>query len=165
MSENGKLLGIGRIGDRLANTRYMLRYPRLANSLPSTEFDWGPDGPPPDRSYLEDVLLPQLAQEGPCMLSVGVANYTKCYRRIVGKARPGIQYVTTDAGVDLDEKGIPILRLNVTDPNFPDQIRSSLRKKRKEFPHFDSIVLNGIIGWGINSIDEIKQAMNYPAAS
>jgi SAM-dependent methyltransferase len=110
---------------------------------------WGFKGTPSDRAYLETVLLPGLAQTGSAMLFVGVAPYTDRYKDIVG---PG--FVTTDpARPDLAD-----FTLDFSHPEFPSQIRAGLVKKGTPIASFDSVVANGVIGWGIETEDDVRQS-------
>lgn len=121
------------------------------------EFSWSLKGPPPDRTYLEDTLLPDLATRGSAMLFVGVADYTGHYDRLVGS---GVRFVTTDASLDIDEHGKPEFIFNISDPNFSHQLRQALAANREDIVYFDSIVLNGIFGWGTNTEPAIEQSLH-----
>jgi SAM-dependent methyltransferase len=103
---------------------------------------------PPDRRLLEGVILPGLAAEAGCarVLSVGVSWYTRRYAEIFGKSA----FVT----IDLD---------GTHEPDVVGDLRD-LETLFAEADAFDLILMNGVIGFGLNAKDPVDHALRACAA-
>jgi hypothetical protein len=101
---------------------------------------------PPDRRLLERAFLPALSADPDIkrVLFVGVANYCD-YRRCFERA----EYITIDPNVQPGAAG------------GKEHIQDTLQNLGRHFPkdHFDLIILNGVIGWGLNDPGEIERAI------
>ncbi len=91
---------------------------------------------PPDRVVLEDTILPHCASAGGPVLFVGVRFYTRRY-----PARcPGVEFVTLDRDPGMARYGAPrhlIAALEDLGRHHPA-------------PHFRHIIVNGVLGWGLD---------------
>ena len=103
--------------------------------------------PTPKRSrvYLEEVWLPYLGQFPP-VLDVGKASITAHYPRLFGTD----QYVS----VDVEPRKAPDLVADVTTPEFVDQARA-------RHPTYGSILFNGLIGYGIDSLAAVEVSLRH----
>jgi hypothetical protein len=118
-------------------------------------YRWPEPGIPPDREFLERRLLPNLAQIGRYMLFVGVADYTDDYPQIVG---PGVRFVTTDSRVMTGASGTADFAYDMSDLTAPGKITDALMiEKGDVITHFDTVVLNDVIGFGTNDESQISR--------
>lgn len=101
---------------------------------------------PPDRRLLERVFIPAFAGSPDIkrVLFVGVADYCD-YRNHFNRG----EYITIDPNV----------------PAGPDgrgkHIQDTLQNLGHHFSkhHFDLIIMNGVLGWGLNDPDDIELAI------
>lgn len=100
--------------------------------------------PPIERLYLEEKLLPDICKYGP-ILFIGTSWYTDHYKAIVGNK-------TTFVTLDVQERKNPDIVGDITDENI-------IFKVNKLSIHFSTIILNGVIGYGINNGDQLNQAI------
>jgi hypothetical protein len=105
---------------------------------------------PPDRRLLEDEILPALAKETDRVLFVGVQWYTERYRAIFA----GKTFATIDPNPELAKFGSATHAVDVVEnvsKHFPDTA-------------FDAIVMNGVIGFGLNDVAMVDAALVACAA-
>lgn len=99
---------------------------------------------PPDRRLLERVFIPELAADKNIrrILFVGVAGYCDYRQRF-----PDAEFTTIDPQVHSEG------RIN--------HIQDRLIHLDRYFPaeHFDLIILNGVLGWGLNEMPEIDATL------
>lgn len=102
---------------------------------------------PPDRRLLERTILPHYGADPDFhrVLFVGVQRYTRGYQRFF----PGKRYITIDASLTARRHGA---RHHVFD---------SVENLRQYFDEqsFDLIVMNGVIGWGLDEVGSIARAL------
>lgn len=108
---------------------------------------------PPDRRLLEEVILPGLAAEpgNQRILSVGVAWYTQGYAR----AFEGRTFAT----LDLDPSRAAF--------GGTKHVVGDLRDLERHFEDeeaFDVILMNGVIGYGLDIRDDVDRALRACAA-
>jgi SAM-dependent methyltransferase len=103
---------------------------------------------PPDRRILERAILPAFAGRASCrrVLFVGVRPYVRAYQRHF----PAQEYVTIDPN--------PRMRPFGSSRHVVDGIENL----RVHFApcYFDLIVLNGVIGWGVDSEQAAERALD-----
>jgi hypothetical protein len=104
--------------------------------------------PSHDRSILEDVILPYFARDPRChkILFVGCAAYTQWYEELFQHQ----EYWT------IDPKRVK--RQYGSKRHLIDSIAQIGRYVPRDY--FDLIVMNGVIGFGLNCLDEIEQAVD-----
>lgn len=94
---------------------------------------------PPDRRVLERIILPQLAKvdSGKRVLFVGVRFYTRHYARLFQET----EFVTMDADPRMRKHGAR------------EHVVERLENLGRCFPsgNFEAIVVNGVLGWGIDT--------------
>ena len=100
---------------------------------------------PPDRMLLEQEILPALAKEAERVLFVGVQWYTARYRAIF----EGKTFATIDPKDELAEFGSEAHAVD-----FVENVE-------KHFPGttFDAVVMNGVIGYGLDDEAKIDAAL------
>jgi SAM-dependent methyltransferase len=102
---------------------------------------------PPDRRLLERVILPWFANQAWCrrVLFVGVRFYVRHYPRLFR----GREYVTIDRNPRTRWFG------------GPRHIVDSIEHVDRHYPagYFDLVVLNGVLGWGIDDLDSAGVAL------
>lgn len=108
---------------------------------------------PPDRRVLEEDVLPTLALEpgNDRILSVGVAWYTRRY----ADAFVGKEYVTLDHDPARSSFGAA------------RHVTAELRDLEQHVPEsapFDVILMNGVIGYGLDTASDVDQALRACAA-
>lgn len=108
---------------------------------------------PPDRRLLRRQILPALAADhaNRRILSVGVAWYTQDY----GDAFPDKTFVT----MDIDPSRAPF--------GGRDHVVGDLRDLELHFDAsrpFDVILMNGVIGYGLDNADDIDRGLRASAA-
>jgi SAM-dependent methyltransferase len=108
---------------------------------------------PPDRRLLENEILPTLAADPEIqrVLSVGVAWYTARYPDLL----PGKSYTTLD--VDPERASLAGDRHVVGD----------VRDLERHFDArhvFDAVLMNGVIGYGLDMHDDVDRALRACAA-
>jgi hypothetical protein len=108
---------------------------------------WGGLYLPPDRRVLERIILPELAKlgGGRPVLFVGVRFYTRHYSRLFRDA----QLVTMDADPRMRRYGAPehaVERVENLTHCFPPR-------------SLDAIVMNGVIGWGLDTPAAVDAAL------
>lgn len=108
---------------------------------------------PPDRRLLRDEILPVLAADASNqrILSVGVAWYTKDY----AKSFSSKSFTT----LDLD----PARASFGGAPHVVGDVRD-LERHFHAFDPFDVILLNGVIGYGLDRADDVDRALRACAA-
>lgn len=101
----------------------------------------------PDRRYLVDVIIPLVCARQPRrVLLVGCRRYTASYPRLF--CRRGVEAWTMDIDPEAARWGAP--RRHITgDASALDII--------PDFPEFDSVVFNGILGFGINDVARVRR--------
>jgi Nodulation protein S (NodS) len=101
-----------------------------------------------DRSVLEEVILPYFAKAMSCqkILFVGCAAYTQWYEELFQQK----EYWTIDPKKAKRQYG--------SARHIIDSIAHIQRYVTKDY--FDVIVINGVIGYGLNRIGEIEQAID-----
>jgi hypothetical protein len=101
-----------------------------------------------DRSILENIILPYLAADSTIqkVLFVGCAAYTRSYEDILKEK----DYWTIDPKRVKKKYGA---KRHIVD---------SITRIDKHVPknYFDVIMMNGVIGFGLNRIDDIEQAIH-----
>lgn len=102
---------------------------------------------PPDRRVLQKQILPRLVEPGRSrrVLFVGVRFYTRNYHRLLGDA----EFVTMDCDPRMARHG--------TASHVVDRLEN-LEHHFAASP-FDAIVVNGVIGWGLDSRDGVEAAL------
>jgi hypothetical protein len=108
---------------------------------------------PPDRRLLAEEIFPAIlaGPENQRILSVGVAWYTKDYARLfVGR---------TFATLDLD----PARAVFGGQPHVVGDLRD-LERHFGEQESFDVILMNGVIGYGLDVADDVDRALRACAA-
>lgn len=99
---------------------------------------------PPDRRLLEHVFIPQLAADQGIkrILFVGVADYCDYRQRF-----PDAEFITIDPQVSPEGR--------------TGHIQDRLINLGQYFAseHFDLIILNGVLGWGLNELSEINATL------
>ncbi|HVS51228.1 MAG TPA: hypothetical protein VHD62_02640 [Opitutaceae bacterium] len=102
---------------------------------------------PPDRRVLERTILPRLAQAHPQghVLFVGVKFYTRDYPRIF----PQGNLVTLDRDPRVSRHGA---REHIVDRLENVAVHAGRRR-------FAAVVVNGVIGWGIDTLDAAEAAI------
>jgi hypothetical protein len=95
------------------------------------------------REYLEQVWLPKLGSRPP-VLDVGVKSYTSHYRNLSGTA----QYVT----VDIEPEQNPDVLADILAASF-------VSLARMVYPEYQSVLFNGMIGFGIYRPVELAKVM------
>lgn len=108
---------------------------------------------PPDRRLLRHEILPALAagEQNRRILSVGVAWYTKDY----ADAFEGKTFVT----MDIDPSRAPF--------GAREHVTGDLRDLELHFSvedSFDVILLNGVIGYGLDTGDDVDRGLRASAA-
>jgi hypothetical protein len=104
---------------------------------------------PPSRRWLETVVLPILPELGfRRILFVGTGPYTSHYERIIRQA--GGMFFTSDINPSAATWGS---RKHVTIP-----IQQIYRCFDENF--FDAVILNGVFGFGVNSIVEMNKSID-----
>jgi hypothetical protein len=102
----------------------------------------------PDRSLLEQIILPHLAHSPACqtILFVGCAAYTQWYQDLFG----GKEYWTIDP---VSQKRRYGATRHVVDSvvNLRTYVSAG---------YFDAIIMNGVIGFGLNRVRDIEQAVD-----
>jgi hypothetical protein len=90
------------------------------------------------RKYLEEII--------PCfpepMLFLGWAKYTKEYGKICKMI-----------SVDIKTKVKPDIIADITTDNF-------VKKVKEQHNNYKSLIINGVIGWGVNEPEQIHKALN-----
>lgn len=99
--------------------------------------------PKKSRRYLEEEWLPLLGQHAP-VLDIGKASYTEHYPQLIGAAA----YVS----VDREESKRPELVADATAPGF-------VALARARYPEYGAVIFNGLIGYGIDSLEAIERAL------
>lgn len=101
---------------------------------------------PPDRKLLERVFLPNLASDPSVrrILFVGTANYCN-----YGNVFRGSEYVTIDPSQAGAQGG--------GQKHIMDRLANLGSYYPKEY--FDLIILNGVLGWGLDDPDDIETSM------
>lgn len=99
--------------------------------------------PKKSRRYLEEEWLPFLGQHPP-VLDIGKAVYTAHYPALAGAAA----YVS----VDRDAQKAPDLVADVAAPGFVELART-------RHPAYGAVIFNGLIGYGIDSLEEIEAGL------
>ncbi|MGZ9029943.1 MAG: methyltransferase [Burkholderiaceae bacterium] len=99
-----------------------------------------------DRQYLEHEVLPALARRADvrCVLFVGCARYTRHYEAMFPKA----EYWTIDPDPHRQRWGA---RRHIVD-------RLERLGHHRSEAHFDLIVCNGVLGWGLDARDDAEAA-------
>lgn len=92
------------------------------------------------RQYLKQVILPLLAFHQP-VLDVGIRSYNKHHKT----------YFDDYVSVDIQDRGVSFVA-DVTDPKFRGQALS-------KFPSYGSVLFNGMIGYGINTKDDLEKSL------
>lgn len=102
---------------------------------------------PPDRKLLEQVILPYYGSRNEFrrILFVGVRRYVTSYQRFFVDKR----YVTIDP--------VPHTRWFGAACHVMDRVENADRYFDGE--SFDLIVMNGVIGWGLNDEESIERAL------
>jgi SAM-dependent methyltransferase len=99
---------------------------------------------PPDRRFLERIFIPQLAADPTIkrVLFVGVAGYCDYRDRF-----PNAEFTTIDP--------------QVTPEGRTHHIQDRLINLGQYYPmeYFDLIILNGVLGWGLNEMAEINGSL------
>jgi hypothetical protein len=90
------------------------------------------------RKYLEEILP---CFQGP-MLFLGWAEYTKDYGKICDMV-----------SVDINRKVNPDITADITKTDF-------VKKVKEKHKTYKSVINNGVIGWGVNEPEHIKDALN-----
>lgn len=100
-----------------------------------------------DRSILEDVILPYLAKKTLYrrILFVGCSSYTQWYE----------EFFNTKEYWTIDPKSVK--RKYGSERHVVDSITNVGRYVVKDY--FDVIIMNGVIGFGLNRVREIEQAV------
>jgi hypothetical protein len=108
---------------------------------------------PPDRKIFQEEILPALATEPGTtrVLSVGVAWYTQSYAEIFA----GKTFTT----IDLDET-----RAAVAGPSHLVGDLRDLERLVDASEPFDVILMNGVIGFGLNHAPDVDAALRAGAA-
>jgi SAM-dependent methyltransferase len=103
---------------------------------------------PPDRRVLERTILPEYGRRGSCrrILFVGIRPYTRGY----GRHFRGREYVTIDPD--------PRMRFFGSSRHVIDRIENLSAHFSPDY--FDLIVLNGVIGWGVDSPPSVERALD-----
>jgi hypothetical protein len=96
------------------------------------------------RLYLEQIL--------PCfkepVLFLGWAKYTEHYNKII----PMIS-------VDYNEKVNPDITADVTKPELKTKINKYIKDNKLKINKFNSLIINGVIGWGVNENNQINDTL------
>jgi hypothetical protein len=102
---------------------------------------------PPDRRVLEKTILSQLASDPSCrrVLSVGVKFYAAHYGRNFKEGA----WVTMDSD--------PAVRRHGAAEHVVDRLENAARRFARE--SFDAVLVNGVIGWGINTREGVEAAL------
>lgn len=100
---------------------------------------------PPDRALLEERILPEVAREAESVLFVGVQWYTARYRAIFA----GRTFATIDPKEELAKFGSEMHAVDV------------VQNVGRHFPDlsFDAIVMNGVLGFGLDEPADIRAAL------
>ena len=100
-----------------------------------------------DRHFLENTLLPTLDAEVSIerLLFVGCAAYTQRYSRLMRRT----EYWTMEPQPRRAHYGAAL------------HIVDTLQRLGRHVPpaHFDAIVVNGVLGWGLNRRDDAESAL------
>lgn len=125
--------------------RLVLARKRLVHRL-SPLFGWDLPMETEDRFWLEQRIFPYLLArpEYRRILFVGIAYYTKHYERLL----PGVEFWTMDP--DRERRPFGAVR------HATDILQHLDRYVPAGF--FDAIIVNGVIGWGLNEPAEIEKA-------
>lgn len=116
----------------------------LGNIPMTTRAPW--DTAPASRQYLENVLLPGLADQQP-VLFVGVADFTEHYHELVGS---NAEFTTID--IQAVARGAkPDIVTDVTSDSFVDEMHSRGLS-------FQSVVFNGILGYGVDDPESARRS-------
>src|SRR5919106_1204565 len=101
-----------------------------------------------DRSVLEEVILPYFAKDMSCqkILFVGCAAYTQWYEELFQRK----EYWTIDPK--------KVKRKYGSERHIIDTIAHVGRYVTKNY--FNVIVINGVIGFGLNRVGDIEQAID-----
>jgi hypothetical protein len=105
---------------------------------------------PPDRKLLEQEILPALAKEAQRVLFVGVQWYTARYRALFA----GKTFATIDPNPKLAEFGSEEHAVDVVE-NLERHFSGTT---------FDAVVMNGVIGFGLNDATKVDAALAACAA-
>lgn len=100
---------------------------------------------PPDRKLLEQEILPALAAASERVLFVGVQWYTARYRAIF----EGKTFATIDPKAELAEFGSEMHAVD-----FVENVNAHFAETT-----FDAVVMNGVIGYGLNDAQKIDAAL------
>jgi hypothetical protein len=103
---------------------------------------------PPDRRVLEHQILPEFGRRDACrrVLFVGIRPYVRTYHRHL----PGREYVTIDPN--------PAMRPFGSSLHVVDRIENL--RTHFDAGYFDLVVLNGVIGWGVNTPEAADAALD-----
>lgn len=107
----------------------------------------------PDRQLMVNSYLPAFAAEGGNILWVGCQEYTADYTKFL--EREGGRVWSTDIDPDAARWGHPD-RHRTGDICKADQLFADVR--------FDSILFNGVLGFGVNAQEQQRQAFSALAA-
>jgi hypothetical protein len=101
-----------------------------------------------DRSILEDVILPSFSKNVSCqkILFVGCSAYTQWYAEFFQHK----EYWTIDPK--------PVKRKYGSNRHINDSITHIGRYVGENY--FDAIIMNGVIGFGLNRVDDIEHALH-----
>jgi hypothetical protein len=108
---------------------------------------------PPSRTWLETDVMPKLpGRSYRNILFVGAAPYTWRYEEIVTKAGGRLQTIDVRASARVwgarKHAAIPVQQI---DRYFPER-------------HFDAVVINGVLGFGVNSAEEVIDTLRASSA-
>lgn len=100
-----------------------------------------------DRKFLANHLLPWVAQHYSNVLFAGAAPYTYAYKRVFD--RTNTRYTTIDNYPGASLWGSKL------------HVQTSVQEigSRFERGSFDSVILNGVFGFGINAIPEMNRSL------
>jgi SAM-dependent methyltransferase len=108
----------------------------------------------PDRRYFEAVLLPTMVAMRPDrILDIGVESYSARYREAFPETS---EYWTLDLNPAVASLGTPGRHIVGNALNLASYFPAKF---------FDLIILNGVFGFGINSVPEQEQAMEAAAGA
>lgn len=107
----------------------------------------------PDRQMMADAFIPALALEGGRILWVGCRKYTR--DDYAALEAHGGQVWTTDIDASAERWGRPG-RHRTGDICDAEQLFSDLT--------FDAVVCNGVLGYGVDSVDQQRRALDALAA-
>lgn len=103
----------------------------------------------PDRRYMEEAILPAFAARQPRrLLLVGTEYYTRHYPHAFAKA--GTEIWTVDIEPQVAQFGVA-----------SRHIVGDVRDVSRHFPtgHFDAVMMNGILGYGLDSVEAATSAI------